>query len=171
MNITQVNANDEIVHEGDRYIVTVTPKRLGTSGEAARLIRIRLLRVDRAGIREGGTLEFGTTGENTRDLDEATQVDVLRSNVKYRTSRDYVPASGSSLSAEDLKNEREGVSRSELVRVSLRRKAREEEASLEERSFRKAIQKALDAGIGVAEVRQETELSRERIYQIRDGRR
>lgn len=172
MNITQVQANDEIVYEGARRIVTAAPKRLGTSGEAGRLIRVRFLSVDRAGIRENGVLEFGTTGENTYDLDESTEVDVLRSGVEYRTSADYVrPYDGGSLSAEDLKSEREGASRSELARVALRRKAREGEANLEEASFREAIQKALNAGIGVAEIRQETGLSRERVYQIRDGRR
>lgn len=172
MNITETKANDEIVYEGSRRIVTAAPKRLGAAGEAGRLIRVRFLSVDRAGISEDGTLEFGTTRENTYDLDDTTEVDVLRSNVQYRTSRDYVrPSGGGSLTADDLKNEREGASRSELVRVSLRRKAREEEARLEEHSFRKAIQKSLDAGISVAEIRQETGLSRERIYQIRDGRR
>lgn len=172
MNITQIQANDEIIYEGARRIVTAAPKRLGTSGEAGRLIRVRFLSVDQAGIRENGILEFGTVGENSYDLDESTEVEVLRSGVEYRTSADYVrPHDGGNLTADDLKQEREGASRSELVRVTLRRKAREEEASLEEASFRKTIQKALNAGIGVAEIRHETGLSRERVYQIRDGRR
>lgn len=172
MNITEAKANDEITYQGDRYIVTKTPKRLGDKGEAVHLVRVFLLPSDRAGIQGDGTLEFGTTATNSRDLSDTTDVELVRSGVQYRTSADYVtPYDGENLTAEDLKREREGVARSELIRVSLRRAQRAREAGEEDSMFRRGVKKAVEAGLSVAEVREQTGLSRERVYQIRDGRR
>lgn len=172
MNITEAKANDEITYQGDRYIVEKAPRRLGDKGEAAHLVRVFLLRSDQAGIQDDGTLEFGTTGSNSRDLPDTTDVELVRSNVQYRTSADYVrPYDGGNLTADDLKHEREGVALSELTRVSLRRAQRAREAGEEDASFRRGVKKALEAGVSVAAIREQTGLSRERIYQIRDGRR
>lgn len=172
MNITESKVNDEITYQGDRYIVTKTPKRLGDKGEAAHLVRIPLLPSDKAGVQDDGTLEFGTTATNSRDLPDTTDVELVRSGVQYRTSADYVtPCDGGNLTAEDLKREREGVARSELIRVSLRRAQRAREAGEEDSMFRRGVKKAVEAGLSVAEVREQTGLSRERVYQIRDGRR
>lgn len=173
MNITEAKANDEITYQGDRYIVTKTPKRLGDKGEAAHLVRVSLLSSDKAGVQDDGTLEFGTTATNSRDLSDTTDVELVRSGVQYRTSADYVTPNGGggNLTAEDLKREREGVARSELIRVSLRRTQRAREAGEEDSMFRRGVKKAVEAGLSVAEVREQTGLSRERVYQIRDGRR
>ena len=61
--------------------------------------------------------------------------------------------------------------REQLSHVAkVRQKARREFEDSDE-EFRIAIRQALHSGISVAEVRQITGLSRERIYQIRDDRR
>lgn len=170
--ITEIKANDEITHKGDRYVVTKAPRRMGTKGEAAHLIEIFLIPSARAGVREDGTLEFGQNLGSSHRLADTTDVELVRSGVQYRTVRDYAGTyEGGNLTAEDMREEREGSARSELVRVALRRKQREAEATEDEAMFRRGIRQALDAGISVAEIRRETGLSRERIYQIRDGRR
>ncbi|URN11333.1 hypothetical protein LUW77_03310 [Streptomyces radiopugnans] len=123
-------------------------------------------------VREDGTLEFGQKLGSSYRLADTTDVELIRSGVQYRTVRDYASTyTGGALTAEDLQQEREGSARSELVRVALRRKQREAAATEGEMEFRKGVRQALDAGISVAEIRRETGLSRERIYQIRDGRR
>ena len=144
MNITEIKANDEITYQGDRYIVEKAPRRLGDKGEAAHLVRVFLLPSDRAGLQDDGTLEFGTTITNGYTLSDATDVELVRSGVQYRTSADYVtPYDGGDLTAEDLKRGHEGAARSELVRVSLRRTRQAREASEEDGMFRRGVRKAV----------------------------
>jgi hypothetical protein len=184
MNIADVQLNDEIVYNGISYIVTEAPKKLSNVGEMAHTIRVEVIRTAKAGIHPDGTLEFGTVAHEMRDLDDTTDVEVIRSNVRRRNVIDYPPhitteqvwdfmnggaAPVPGRSIRQLENER--ACRAELARVALRRNARLEQGKEEEISFRTRVRQAVEAGISVSEIRETTGLSRERIYQIRDGRR
>lgn len=184
MNITQIQANDEIIHNGISYIALTQPERVSDRGDMAHTIRLSLLRTGRAGIHPDGTLEFGATSVETSLLDDTTEVEIIRSDVRWRDVSNYEPAITTEQvidvlnggappvpgrSINQLAAERK--CRAELARVALRRTAHLEQGKAEETSFRIAVRNAVKAGIPVAEIREATGLSRERVYQIRDGRR
>jgi hypothetical protein len=164
--VQDIQPGDEFMLNGDEFIATETQRLGGPVGSEA-TIRVFTLHVQRAGLAEDGTLEFGVVGRGSHDLPGNQDVLLLRSAVRYRTSADYVLP----LAPVDRATEKRLAARSELVRVALRRKQQEEAARASDAAFRKGVCDALEAGMSVADIMEETGLSRARIYQIRDGRR
>ena len=171
MMLSTIHCGDEVFHDGEPHIALRDGKRTGVRGEAATLADVDLIPTRFAGIAEDGVLEFGIKGHAVRHVPDI-DVQVLRSGVHYRSSalRSETAEDGRLIPVHTGYSAAECV-RTELVRYTLKRVEIGLQADEVNGWFREYIRRGLKHGMSVAEIREVTGLSRERIYQIRDGRR
>lgn len=171
VKLSEIKCGDEVFYGGEPRIAIKDGRLAGDRGEAATMATIWLAPSSEAGVDANGMLEFGYGGEAPRDVADE-DVPLLRSGVEfYMSSHRSVRQPDGTLACEKTLHTAAEAAMCELRRQKLRRDARAASESVGDGMFRKAVRNALTKGVGVAEVRQETGLSRERIYQIRDNRR
>lgn len=171
MNITDVQANDLIEINQIKYIVLKPAHRLSEVGQMADTYRVRVYSARDAATADDGIMELGSQRPRTVDVDNTTPVTVIRSNVEYRDLWSYLPPEKRHLTEIWQTSSPDAFARANLALASLKRKQRQQEAAAADGAFRLRVRKALESGIPVAEIREITGLSRERVYQIRDNRR
>lgn len=172
VKLSELKVGDEIFYRGESYLAFKDGRKTGTSGEAATLATVALGRTSEAGVSEDGVLEFGYSGGGSMDHVPDEDVLLMRSGVSFHSSvYRSVKREDCSLACEKTLYTAADAARAELRRQTLRRGMRAEEMNAGELTFRKAVKNSLDKGIGVAEIVEQTGLSRARVYQIRDGRR
>lgn len=159
--ITDVRKGDIYTLGGSQWIALSGARRWGRTGDTHRRIIVERIDLDLAGLRADGVYELGSCGIETTDIPDDTPVDITDRGVAYHHHIDDT----------DAEDNEACRARDELVRMTAVRRRQEREYTEADGRFRTRIRAALKAGMSVAEVRAETGLSRERVYQIRDGRR
>ncbi|MEU3283288.1 hypothetical protein [Streptomyces antibioticus] len=91
--------------------------------------------------------------------------------MQYRDLWAYLPQKARTDASVCRRRYPEEFAHADLVRATLRRTQQRQETETVEGAFRLRVQTALRAGMPVTKISSITGLSRERVYQIRDGRR
>ena len=171
MKLSQVKCGDVVFYAGEPHVAITDGRPTGTSGEAATLATVMLARVSDGETNENGTLELGYCRASRRHVPDE-DVQLLRRGMNFHSSdRRSAQDEDGTLVVEKTNYSTADACRAELDRIMLRQARRAEEERAETASFRRHVQRCLANGLAVAELKERTGLSRERIYQIRDGRR
>lgn len=149
---------------GRSYIAASDPSTASANAH----LGILCYRVRSAGVAEDGTYECGMNAATVIEFPEDAPVEIVEQNAKINAHENHhTSLTGAEHEAANARCRQID----ELKRVTLIRKEIEKQSKSSEEAFRWRIREALSEGVTVAEVRAETGLSRERVYQIRDNRR